>query len=72
MVEEAPGLDVFPGRLGAPHRRTACRVVTADETVAAIDRPPGDVGRHGKAARALAEKPFDPATVLGQLVEEVG
>jgi hypothetical protein len=58
MVEEAPGFDVFPGRLGAPHRRTACRVVTADETVAAIDRPPGDVG--------------DSATVLGQLVEEGG
>ena len=45
---------------------------TADEALGAIDSIAGDLPRHSRRARALAEEYFDAARVLPELLDRVG
>lgn len=45
---------------------------TLEEALSGIDRLATDPGRHGQAARELAEECFDSDRVLGRLTDEIG
>ncbi len=45
---------------------------TLEEAIGAVEEAQSDLGRHGRAAREIAEEHLDATRVLGRLVDELG
>jgi hypothetical protein len=61
---------VREAQFGSVIARGSGRVQHAVEATDAIERLASDLGRHARAARAIAEEYFDSDKVLNRLIDE--